>query len=448
GALVYSQGEADYNSYWFPCHDYPNDKLTTEITVTVDSAYDVVSNGRLVDKKPSAPADPKRMTGDAAPDGGPVASMPPAARTTWHWTQDKPHATYLVMLAVGKFDVVDVNEGRPGVPMPVYGPRGTAETLRKNFKHTPDMVKHFEELFDEPYPWDKYAQVIVRNFRWGGMENTSATTLAEYAVGDGAEGEQDDLISHELCHQWFGDLITCRSWDHLWLNEGWATYGEWLWNGRRHGEDAYYRGARQALGILRLTATRSTPETPAVVSRFYHHPDDNFTKAEDPYKRGGFFIHMLRERLGDDVFWKGVRLYIDRNKFQSVETVDFRKAMEEVSGQSLERFFEQWLYRPGMPTLKVTTRYEDSSRKMTVTVEQTQTIDATRPAYALRLPVYCEFPAEEGKDQPKGRWLYIDTDATSATETFDLPGKPNRVHIDPNATLLAKINEQKASDGE
>ncbi|MFT3684568.1 MAG: M1 family aminopeptidase [Phycisphaerales bacterium] len=242
--------------------------------------------------------------------------------------------------------------------------------------------------------------------------------------------------------------MTCKSWDHLWLNEGWATYGEWLWNRKRDGEEAYYRGARQALGILRMTATRNGPENPAVVSRYYKEIDDNFTKAEDPYKRGGFFLHMLHERLGEEVFWKGVHLYINRHKFTSVETDDFRKALEEVSGQALERFFDQWLRRPGMPTLKVSTKYDESSKKMTVEVEQTQTIDATRPAYALRLPIYCEFPAEEGKEQPAGRWLYIDMDTTSASESFDLPGKPNRVRIDPNASLLTKINEQKTSEGE
>jgi aminopeptidase N len=424
GAMVYSQGEGDYNSYWFPCHDYPNDKLTSEITVTVDSGYEVVSNGHMIDRK-------------AADD----------KRTTWHWLQDKPHATYLIMLAIGKFDVVDVNEGQPGVPMPVYGPVGSADELKAVFKNTPAMVKNFEEVFDEPYPWDKYAQVIVRNFRWGGMENTSATTLAEYAAR-GNPGSQDDLISHELCHQWFGDLMTCRSWDHIWLNEGWATMGEWLWNQKSKGDNAYYNDVRQALAILRLTANKPAPGAVAMVSKYYRHIDDNFTKAEDPYKRGGFFLHMLRERLGDDVFWKGVRLYIDRNKFQSVETCDFRKVLEEVSGQSLERFFDQWAYRPGMPTLKVETKYDEDSKKMTVTVEQAQKIDADNPAYALRLPVFCEFPAEDGKEggQPKPRWLYVDMDTKSASETFDLPMKPNRVRFDPNVSLLARINEQKPTE--
>ncbi|HZW08057.1 MAG TPA: M1 family metallopeptidase [Phycisphaerales bacterium] len=439
GAMVYSQGESDYNSYWFPCHDYPNDKLTTEIVVTVDSAYEVVSNGRVVAKEAGRPQ-PVTVAGD---DGGEQQAM--RDRTTWHWLQDKPHATYLVMLAIGKFDIVDVNANQPGVPMPVYGPVGSAKGLKEVFKNTPEMVKHFEQLFDEPYPWDKYAQVIVRNFRWGGMENTSATTLAEYAAG-GEPGSQDDLISHELVHQWFGDLMTCRSWDHLWLNEGWATLGEWLWTQKTRGDDAYLRQARQALNILKATANKPLPEGVAMVSRYYQHIDDNFTKAEDPYKRGGFFLHMLRERLGDDVFWKGVRLYIDRYKFQSVETGDFRRVMEEVSGQSLERFFDQWAYRPSMPTLKVTHTYNEQSRKMTVTVEQTQKINADNPAYALRLPVYCEFPVREGEEQPEGRWLYIDTDTTSATEAFDLPMKPNRVRIDPNASLLARINERSDND--
>ncbi|MDP1661526.1 MAG: M1 family aminopeptidase [Phycisphaerales bacterium] len=424
GAMVYSQGQSNYNSYWFPCHDYPNDKLTTEITVTVDSGYEVISNGRMVERK-------------AADD----------KRTTWHWLQDKPHASYLVMIAIGMFDVVDVNEGQPGVPMPVYGPPGSADDLKAIFKNTPAMVKHFEELFNEPYPWDKYAQVIVRNFRWGGMENTSATTLAEYAASRGdSDSAQDDLIAHELCHQWLGDLITCKSWDHLWLNEGWATMGEWLWIQKRDGDDAYYRGPRQALNILKLSANTPAPQGIAMISRYYSEIDDNFTKAEDPYKRGGFFLHMLRERLGDDLFWKGVRLYIDRYKFQCVETSDFRKTLEEVSGQSLERFFDQWAFRPGMPSLKVDTAYDETSRMMTVTVEQSQKIDAENPAYALRLPVFCEFPAQEGKDQPAGQWLYIDMDTKSATESFDLPMKPNRVRIDPNVSLLARINEQRRTE--
>ena len=442
GAMVYSQGESDYNSYWFPCHDYPNDKLTTELIVTVDSTYEVCSNGRLESKKPAAPAPLKPVTGDAAVNGDPATSKEPAARTTWHWLQDKPHVTYLVMVAIGKYDVVDVNEGGKGVPMPVYGPPGSADELKKLFKNTPAMVKHFEELFDEPYPWDKYAQVIVRNFRWGGMENTSATTLAEYAAR-GDEGSQDDLISHELCHQWFGDLMTCKSWDHLWLNEGWATMGEWLWTQKQEGDDAYLRKVKSTLASLRLTANASLPTGVAMVSRYYDEIDDNFTKPENPYSRGGFVLHMLRERLGEEVFWKGVRLYIDRYKFKSVESSDFRQCLEEASGQSLERFFDQWAFRPGMPHIKVTRTYDDASRKMTITVEQTQRIDADNPAYALRLPIYCDFPAEEGKQQPPAQWLYIDTDTTTVTQTFDLPMKPNRFRIDPNASLLARINESR-----
>lgn len=434
GAMVYSQGESNFNSCWFPCHDYPNDKLTTEITVTVDSSYEVCSNGRLVSKQP---ADPAPITGDKAVNGDPVT---PPSRTTWHWLQDKPHVTYLVLLAIGKYDVVNVNEGGKGVPMPVYGPPESAEELKKVFKNTPAMVAHFEELFDEPYPWDKYAQIIVRNFRWGGMENTSATTLAEYAAR-GAEGSQDGLIAHELVHQWFGDLMTCKSWDHLWLNEGWATIGEWLWTQKVKGDDAYYQSARDARNALRLTANAQFPQGVAMVSRYYKDIDDTFSKAENPYTRGGFFLHMLRERLGDDVFWKGTRLYIDRYKFKSVESSDFRQCLEEVSGQSLERFFDQWAFRPGMPSLKVTRSYDDESKKISITVEQTQPIDADNPAYALRLPLYCSFPAEEGKEQPAGQWLYIDTDTTTTTETFDLPMKPNRVRIDPHVSLLAKVRE-------
>lgn len=437
-AMVYSQGESDYNSYWFPCHDYPNERLSTELLVTVDSAYQVVSNGRLVGKVTGL----KSFEGEIdAHTGEELKRVEKPERTQWHWLQEKPHSTYLVMLAIGKYDIVDVNEGKPGVPMPVYGPLGTGDELKKVFKNTPEMVSHFEKLFDEPYPWDKYAQVIVRNFRWGGMENTSATTLAEYAAR-GDEGSQDELISHELVHQWFGDLVTCKSWDHLWLNEGWATIGEWLWTQHTRGDDAYYRKAREALSALKLTRSESLPKGVGMVSRYYKEIDDNFSKAENPYTRGGFFLHMLRERLGEEVFWKGVRRYLDTYKLACAETGDFRKVMEEVSGQSLERFFDQWAFRPGMPSLKIETKYDDDSKKMIVTVEQTQKIDADNPAYALRVPVYCEFPVEEGKEQPPGRWLYIDIDTDSATQSFDLPMHPNRIRIDPNVSLLARINDR------
>jgi aminopeptidase N len=418
---IHSQGQAAGSSFWFPCHDFPNERLTTEVLVTVEDGFETLSNGRLLGKKPAPPGK------DAKP------------RTTWHWLQDKAHPNYLVTLVVGKFDVVEVggpNTKRPGLEMPVYGPPGSAAGLRSVFANVPAMVAFFEEKFDEPYPWDKYAHAVVRNFRWGGMENTSATTLAEFA-GSGNTGTHDDLLAHELAHQWFGDLVTCNAWEHLWLNEGWATFSEYLWAEHVGGPDAYQRKMLGSLGPQRATNRATAPADAPMVSNRYADPDDTFTKTDDVYAKGGLVLHMLRQRLGDEVFWKGARLYLDRYKLKTVQTDDFRRTLEEVSGQSLERFFDQWTRRPGIPRLAVDLEWNQAAKQLTVKVEQTQTINADNPAYALRIPIYCEFAEIEP------RWVYLDTDERSKSATFTLPQRPRQVSVDPNVANAADLRVRR-----
>ncbi|MGH7133386.1 MAG: M1 family metallopeptidase [Phycisphaerales bacterium] len=416
GALVYSQGEPDANSYWFPCHDFPNEKLTTEIIATVPADYLVVSNGRLL-----------------AHEVLPGVNGDSVGRGKWHWLQDKPHAAYLVTLVVGKFDVADLggpDSARPGLPMSVYSYPGSKEDVEKIFANTPKMVKLFEEVFDEPYPWDKYDQVIVRNFRWGGMENTSATTLSDSAA-IGRAGSNDDLISHELAHQWMGDLLTCKSWAHLWLNEGWATFCEALWNEKVNGEDGYFRTITESAASIIGRDRGSAPDATPMVSNRYSDPDDNFNKAANPYGKGALVLHMLRERLGDETFYKGVRLYVDRFKFSEVETDDFRKVMEEVSGQSLERFFWQWCYRPGIPRLNVDAMWDEATGKLKVRVEQTQKVDKLNPPFAFKLGINCDLP-----DGPK--MVYMDIDTRVAEATFELPARPKMLDVNPRLTVLAE----------
>lgn len=409
---IHSQGEAQWNSTWFPCHDFPNERLSTELVVTVEDGYEVCSNGRLLSREPSG-------------DG----------RITWHWLQDRPHANYLVSLVVGKLGVIDVggpDSARPGLPMPVYTFLGTEDKVRETFERTPAMIAFFEEKFDEPYPWDKYAQLIVRDFRWGGMENTSATTLYA-AAAEG--GDQDDLISHELAHQWFGDLVTCRSWEHLWLNEGWASMCEALWQEHKAGPDdgrrEYLRVVRRFAGGQRVGNRGTFPYAPAMASNYYHDPDEAIMKTDDVYAKGAMVLHMLRQRLGDDVFTAGTRLYLDRFKYNLAETDDFRRCLEEVSGESLERFFAQWVYRPGLPRLDVDLDWDDPAHRLRVTIRQTQTINADNPAYAFVFPLYCRF--EDGT----GRYVYVSVDSRETSAEFELPSKPSGVSTDPNATVLA-----------
>jgi aminopeptidase N len=424
---VHSQGEPESSSQWFACHDFPNERLTTELIVTVPEGFEVLSNGRL----------------EGLDGAGP-------GRQRWHWVQARGHVNYLVALAIAKFAVIDLGgpeSGRPGLSLPVYTPVGTEENVRAVFANTGRMVALFERLFDEPYPWDKYAQAMVRDFAAGGMENTSCTFLAVGTSRSRERGSQDDLISHELAHQWFGDLVTCRSWEHLWLNEGWATYSEALWAEHfspegeprtpEAGRAAYFRSILGAARGQRRRNQGSAPEREALVSNRYRNPDAVFTKADDPYGKGAMVLHMLRERLGDEAFFAGTRLYLDRFKDRCAETEQFRRCMEEASGQSLERFFWQWCERPGIARLAVDLEWDEEGGSLSVAVEQTQRIDRLNPAYAFGLPLYVKF--DDGTDE----WLDIVVDGRQASGVFTLKGKPSQVSVDPNLTVLAATQVRK-----
>ena len=423
--MIHTQGQPTYARRWFPCYDEPGERLSTEIIAIVADGFETVSNGVLVSR-------------DAQPDG----------RIRWHWRQARPHAPYLVSLVVGKFEVVEVGgpaSARPGLPMPVYTPFGTGEQVRRSFARTPEMVAHFERLFDEPYPWDKYSQAIVRDFKAGAMENTSATTFFPMAAGMG-EGELDSIIVHELVHQWTGDLLTCRRWSELWLNEGWATFGEALWaeyaaevdaitdgdsseEARRAGRRAYLRTMTGNMDSQRLGNRTSGPDEPALASNFYTNAEQNFMKINNPYSRGACVLHMLRERLGDDAFFAGVRLYIDRHKDSAVESRDFRLALEDASGQSLERFFDQWVYRPGVARASVELAWDEGDSQpggtLRVGFTQTQIIDEHNPAYAMVVPLVAKF-----EDAP-GKYLYLEVDTRETLAEFVLPARPSSVSIDP-----------------
>jgi aminopeptidase N len=413
-AQIHTQGEPETNSYWFPCHDYPNDRLTTEIVATVPKGFVVSSNGRLLSRE--------SPTGDTV---------------RFHWLQDQPHVPYLVSLIVGQFDIVDL--GTDDLPMPVYVPPGRASDVEGTYGRTPDMIDFFSHRFDEPYPWDRYAQLVVWNFNFGGMENTSATTMHDTAILSAdarLDHELTGLIAHELAHQWFGDLITCDSWDHIWLNEGFATYSESLWLEHDEGLDAYQADVLANFDRVIAADSGAAPEAPGMVSNVYHRPLDNFFKPANPYSKGASVLHMLRMRLGDIPFFSGLGAYIDEHKFDQVETPDFRKAMEEASGASLEQFFDQWTSRPGIPRLKITSVWEEEASELVITITQTQTINGDNPAYVFTLPVWIK----------AGTW----TSATTTTEVINidrrrtearipLSAPPTLVAFDPGMHVLAEM---------
>lgn len=423
-AQIHTQGQPDSNRLWFPCHDFPNERLTTELIVTTEDGYQVCSNGRLVARTPA--------------EGRP-------GLTTWHWLQDKPHANYLVSLVVGRFSIVELPPARGAAPadfpITLYVPVGAETSAAAVYADTPAMLAFFAEKFDEPYPWDKYAQLCVRNFFAGGMENTSATTMQDVSAYE-RPGGHDRIIAHEAGHQWFGDLITCKSWEHIWLNEGWASMCEALWaehdapegRAKREYQRTIAGFLAQESGLNRTYA----PDYPGLASNRYNAPLEVFMRANNAYAKGAVVLHMLRARLGDEVFFRAVREYVDRFRFKEVETDDFRRVLEEVSGESLERFFDQWVRRPGLPRLKVKVGWDDAAGELRVSAEQTQRIDADNPAFAFSLPIYVTF------DEGPGRYVYLHMDAREAEATFKLPSPPADAVVDPNMTVAAPSRIEKS----
>lgn len=417
-AQLHSQGQSESTRYWCPSPDFPNERHSSEVVITVPAGFAALSNGRLLTRETIGGAE------------------------RFHWKQEREHVAYLMSLVVGKFEIVDVAPAGSRIPMPVYAPPGTGGLIPGTFGRTPAMVRLFERLFDEPYPWDQYAQAMVWNFAWGGMENTGATTLIDTTLLDDTarlDGDEDSLISHELAHQWFGDLITCRSWEHIWLNEGFATYCEKLWEQYRSSpdgtlaadDDAYLWGILQDMKSVWERDRGDDPFQPAMQCKCYSHPIEPFERDADPYSKGSAVLHMLRERLGDDAFFSAIAAYLNRHAGRSVETYELRRVFEDIGGVSLQRFFTQWCQRPGVPRLNIRHEWKSDSQKLAITIEQMQRIDGDAPAYAFTLPVWVRTPAG-------AQTLQIPVDARVTEFEATLDSEPQAVVFDPRLTVLAK----------
>jgi aminopeptidase N len=423
--VIHAQGQSEMSSRWFPCFDSPSNRLATEVIATVDAGLEVLSNGVLVGSSPAS----------AGSLGQP--------RMRWHWRQDKPHTISLLTLVIGEFEVVELEGGGAGPRMPMYVPAGREADALRLYARVPEMVRFFEGAFGEPYPWDKYAQAFVRGFVWGGMENTSATFFQLRGL-DGEDGSKDTLAAHELAHSWFGNLITPRHWDHLWLSEGFADFATALWAEHSAGEastgdrtQAAREGYRQAIaGLLRGQVSRNhtfAPAHPAMGSNVYAEPDDVWTRRDSPYGKGALLLHMLRREVGDEVFFASVREYVRTFKWREVEGDDLRFILEARSGRSLQRVFEQWLGRPGLPRLAIETRWASSSRELVVRATQTQMIDRLNTAYVLRVPIFAEHA-----DGRRERFV-MELAARSDEARFTMPEGVVRVWFDPDLDVLASI---------
>jgi aminopeptidase N len=407
---VWTQGQDQDAHYWFPCIDYPNAKATTEVIATVPAAYFVLSNGTLVS-----------TTSDKA-----------AKTKTYHWKMDTPHVTYLVSCVAGEFSGKTDMLGE--LPVSYYVAPGREADGARSFGKTPKMVKFFSDRIGVPYPYTKYAQIAVTDFVFGGMENTTATTQTDTTLHDvraHLDFSSDPLVAHELAHQWFGDLLTCKDWSHAWLNEGFATYFEALFREFDQGADEfdYYR----LMLAARYFEEDSQQYRRPIVTNVYAEPIDLFDR--HLYEKGACVLHTIRRSLGDDVWWRSIKQYVSDHKLQNVETIDFVRAIETVSGRNMLPFFDQWVFKGGHPAFRVGYSWDEATKSAHVRVEQTQ--DTTDGTSVFTLPVTIAFL--HGKTE---RRFVADLERAEQTFTFALEQRPEVFYFDPDGDVLKTVDLQ------
>lgn len=409
---VWTQCQDEDARHWFPCHDAPHMRFTTEVSVTAPQHWIALSNGFFQGH------------------GVSEASTEREGERTWRWAQPEPLPSYLVAVVAGEFATLDDTQD-PSLPIAYYVDPGREEDARRTFGRTPSMLARFAELTRTAFPWRRYDQVAVHDFIFGGMENTTLTVVTDRSLLDARaslDASSDDLIAHELAHQWFGDLVTCRDWSHAWLNEGFATFFEHLDAEARSGTDEYFYNLNAHAEVY-FTEDESAYRRP-IVCATWSAPIDVFDR--HLYEKGGWVLHMLRTELGDEVFFDGVAEYLRRHRGQSVETRDLVRALEDTSGRALGAFFDQWVFRAGHPTLEVSARHDHDSSVLRVTVKQTQTIDTVTPVFRFSLDV----GVTDGSGVETVHSLSIDD--VSHGFALPCPTAPRRISVDPSMAVLSR----------
>jgi len=347
---AWTQGEEMDNHHWVPMYDYPNDRATFECILTVDKKYTAVSNGELLAKVDNQ-------------DG----------TRTWHWRENFPMVGYLISFVIGEY--VQVEDTCNGVPVNYWVYAENRHEAMRSFGKTPDMMKFFNEKTGVDYPYEKYDQVIVEDFMFGGMENitlthnTDRTMYDEFAVPDHSS---DGLVAHELAHQWYGDLLTTRNWANIWLNEGFATFFSRKY---REHDLGYDEGEYIRLGETRGYMAQDKRLRRPTVYHYFYDPMELFNS--HVYAKGSLILNMIHDHLGDDGFWRAIQHYTRTYQYDNVETADLKRAIEETTGQNMEWFFKQWLYEPGYPEYKVSWTYNSRNATVKLHVQQTQDMKTT-----------------------------------------------------------------------
>ncbi|HEY8173727.1 MAG TPA: M1 family aminopeptidase [Dehalococcoidia bacterium] len=410
---AWTQGQDEDSRHWYPCIDFPNHQQTSEVIVTVPASMISIGNGELK----SVREDKRRRT------------------KTYHWYQALPHVTYLLSQIVGDF--AEIVHRVDGVPVQYYGPHGRETDLERTLGRTPAMLKFFGEGTGVNYPYARYAQTFVADFIFGGMENVSATTLTDTSLLDkraSLDSDADGLIAHELAHQWFGDLLTCRDWSHGWLNEGFATYFEAMFTEHHKGVDELryelYQNAQIYMGEDSGRYRRP------IVNNVYHEPIDLFDR--HLYEKGSLVLHMIRTVLGDDLWWKAIKQYVKKHRSTNVTTPDLQRAIEAATGRNIDWLFDEYVYRGGHPSFRLAYEWDEDTKRAKVSVTQTQD---EKESSVFRLPVRIDFSVD-------GKQHGFDVEINEKVHNFyfTLPAKPQLVRFDPGHNMLKTVEFKRGKD--
>ena len=411
--MVYTMSEPLEARHWFPTHDWPNARWTSDIVVTVPAAYTVVANGILRAKEPAA--------------GGKAV--------TFHWRNEVPTDPHLVGLALG--ELVELRDTWRGKPLHVYTQPGLEAAAKYTFRRVPEMLEFYTKLTGVEYPYPGYTHITVVDHHHGGMEHAGFSFVDPRFIATSNDGDhplehtESNYISHMLAHQWFAGIANYRSVSQAWLNEGFAILLDSLWTS--HTDSPHRFECKMWEMAQRIAAADSSEHGKPMVNRDLADIGDVYLfDGSKVYYKGGWALNMLRHQLGDELFWRAVAHYLRKHQWQSVDTEDLRRAMEEVSGRDLEQFFQQWVYGHGVPRLNVDYHWDLSQKRAKITVRQTQKIDATTPAFAFPLDLYFRWGSEE-------KAITVDVRDARQEWTYDFPSEPEVFCVDPRGGLLKTL---------
>lgn len=409
---IWTQGETHEARHWFPCFDYPNERSSTEVICHVPKEMRVLSNGERMGE-----------------------SIDASGLKAVRWLQEKPHANYLICLVAGHLEKLE--KQHRDIALGFYTQPTLIDHAENSFRDTPEIMAFFEQEIGIPFPWVKYDQVTIRDFTAGGMENTTLTTLTHNTIFSKATENirtTRRLDAHEMAHQWFGDYVTCKDWSHLWLNEGFATYYTHLFEGHKFGRDAMLYGLYEDATGRILTQDK---DNKPIVFNGYKNPMQQFDYRS--YPKGSWVLHMLRSQLGSDLYRQCIKSYLQQHALTSVVSDDLRQVIETQSGKPMDRFFDQWLYHPRHPDLKITYKWMPKEKLAKVTIKQTQTLSDDVLLY--------QFPTKI-RFHIGSKTIDREIEVTEVEEDFyvALDEKPTIVRFDPDYTVLAKVSFDKPND--